>query len=109
MRSVDAIGCIDACFNQKRTHAHDDDPKNLTESFFLSEREIQEMEAEVKVLRSERSKTSTSTKRKRGPAIEIEDGYEKGMRIPTSVLEGCSESFIAADEKREKVWSPPWY
>jgi hypothetical protein len=50
MRSVDAIGCIDACFNQKRTHAHDDDPKNLTESFFLSEREIQEMEAKVKAL-----------------------------------------------------------
>ena len=103
MRSVDAIGCIDACFNQKRTHAHDDDPKNLTESFFLSEREVQEMEAEVKALRSERSKTSTSTKRKQGPTMETEDGYEKGMCIPTSVLEGCSKSFIAADEKREKV------
>jgi len=25
------------------------------------------------------------------------------MHIPTSVLEGCNKSFIAADEKREKV------
>src|ERR1700712_3154587 len=31
MRSVDAIGCIDACFNQKRTHALLQEPH-----FFLS-------------------------------------------------------------------------
>jgi len=104
--SIDAIGCIDACFNQKRTHAHDDDPKNPTESFFISEHKVQEMEAEVKALRKERSKSSTSSKRKQGPTVETEDGYEDGMRIPTSVLEGCNDSFIAADEKREKVWSP---
>jgi hypothetical protein len=106
MCSVDAIGCIDACFNQKRTHAHNNDPANSTESFFIPEREVQEMEAEVKTLRKERSKSSTSTKRKQGLTTETDDGYEEGMRIPTSVLEGCNESFIAADEKREKVWSP---
>lgn len=61
MSSVDAIGCIDACFNQKRTHAHDDNPKNPTESLFISECEVQEMEAEVKALRKERSKLSTSS------------------------------------------------
>ncbi|OJA10545.1 hypothetical protein AZE42_11907, partial [Rhizopogon vesiculosus] len=83
--SVDAIGCIDACFNQKHTHAHENDPKNSTESFFIPEREVQQMEAE------------------QGPTIDTEDGYEEGMHIPTSVLEGCNESFIAADEKREKA------
>ena len=106
MCSVDAIGCIDACFNQKRTHAHDSDPPNSTESFFIPDYEVQEMEAEVKALRKERSKSSRSTKRKQGPTMETEDGYEEGMRIPTSVLEGCNESFIAADEKREKVCFP---
>jgi hypothetical protein len=32
-----------------------------------------------------------------------EDSYEKGMHIPVSVLNGCGDSFIAADEKREKT------
>lgn len=34
---------------------------------------------------------------------EVHDGYEDGMRIPASVLDGCGESFVAADEKREKA------
>jgi hypothetical protein len=42
-------------------------------------------------------------KRPRQPVEEVHDGYEKGMRIPVSVLDGCSESFVAADEKREKA------
>ncbi|KAG1793314.1 uncharacterized protein HD556DRAFT_1432309 [Suillus plorans] len=32
-----------------------------------------------------------------------EDCYEEGMRVPVSVLNGCGDSFIAADEKREKA------
>ena len=28
-----------------------------------------------------------------------EDNFEKGMRVPTSVLNGCGDSFHAADEK----------
>lgn len=32
-----------------------------------------------------------------------EDCYEEGMRVPVSVLNGCGESFVAADEKREKA------
>lgn len=42
-------------------------------------------------------------KRPRQPAKEVHDGYEDRMRIPVSVLDGCSESFVAADEKREKA------
>ncbi|KIJ58404.1 hypothetical protein HYDPIDRAFT_48209, partial [Hydnomerulius pinastri MD-312] len=36
-------------------------------------------------------------------ALDDEDVVEKGMRIPVSVLEGCGESFTAADERREKA------
>lgn len=31
------------------------------------------------------------------------DGFEAGMRVPTSVLNGCNDSFVAADEKRDKA------
>lgn len=31
-----------------------------------------------------------------------EDGYENGMRVPVSVLNDCNDSFISADEKRQK-------
>ena len=32
-----------------------------------------------------------------------DDGFEDGMKVPTSVLDGCGTSFKAADEKREKA------
>ncbi|KAJ6570606.1 hypothetical protein DFH09DRAFT_1246915 [Mycena vulgaris] len=34
---------------------------------------------------------------------EVEDGYEPGLLLPRSVLDGCEASFKAADEKREKA------
>ncbi|KIJ08449.1 hypothetical protein PAXINDRAFT_18412 [Paxillus involutus ATCC 200175] len=34
---------------------------------------------------------------------EDEDRVEEGMRVPALVLNGCGESFVAADEKREKA------
>ncbi|KIJ12672.1 hypothetical protein PAXINDRAFT_14434 [Paxillus involutus ATCC 200175] len=34
---------------------------------------------------------------------EDEDRVEEGMRVPALVLDGCGESFVAADEKREKA------
>ncbi|KAG2051809.1 hypothetical protein BDR06DRAFT_1060299 [Suillus hirtellus] len=37
------------------------------------------------------------------PVEEVHDSYKKGMRIPVSVLDGCSESFVAADEKCQKA------
>ncbi|KAG1771590.1 hypothetical protein EV702DRAFT_1048940 [Suillus placidus] len=43
-------------------------------------------------------------KRKRPAATEEEgDDYEDGMRVPISVLDGCGDSFLAADEKRKKA------
>jgi hypothetical protein len=44
-----------------------------------------------------------TSKRPRQPVEELQDDYEQGMRIPVSVLDGCSESFVAADEKCEKA------
>ena len=32
-----------------------------------------------------------------------QDGYEQNMKVPTSVLDGCGDSFKAADERREKA------
>ncbi|KAG2130925.1 uncharacterized protein EDB93DRAFT_1255668 [Suillus bovinus] len=41
-------------------------------------------------------------KRKR-PTEEEENGYENGMQVLTSALDGCGASFSAADEKCEKA------
>ena len=37
------------------------------------------------------------------PASSAEDGYKAGMHVPMSVLNGCNDSFVATDEKREKA------
>ncbi|KAF9236950.1 hypothetical protein BU15DRAFT_88926 [Melanogaster broomeanus] len=90
---VDCIVCIDACFTQKqsknpaRTEGYD--PPNPSQSFFLPPDFIMKMEAHVEQCRS------------RGK--EHDDILEEGMRVPVSVLDGCGESFKAADEKREKA------
>ncbi|KAG1852299.1 hypothetical protein DFJ58DRAFT_716617 [Suillus subalutaceus] len=85
----DVHTCIDACFTQKRSSDQcggGPDPPNPVRLVFLSDDEV------------------TSMERKRPAATEEEgDDYEDGMRVPTSVLDGCGDSFLAADEKREKA------
>ena len=44
-----------------------------------------------------------SAPRQPPPAREDEDGFSEGMRVPNSVLDSCNDSFIAADEKRQKA------
>ncbi|KIM39164.1 hypothetical protein M413DRAFT_75240 [Hebeloma cylindrosporum] len=34
---------------------------------------------------------------------EQQQSYEPGMRVPTAVLDGCNDSFVAADERRMKA------
>lgn len=41
--------------------------------------------------------------RSRTTQDHAEDGYKVGMKVPISVLDGCQESFIAADKRREKA------
>ncbi|KAG1721916.1 hypothetical protein EDB19DRAFT_1930382 [Suillus lakei] len=92
-RSIpDVIVCIDACFTQKCSTnargASSIDPPNPIPMFFLLNDNVKAMEDFVKSCCGERWE---------------EDCYEEGMRVPVSVLNGCGESFIAADEKHEKA------
>jgi hypothetical protein len=54
-------------------------------------------------VRSCHSRPPARGRKRKQPTEGEEDGYENGMRVPTSVLDGCGESFFAADEKREKA------
>ncbi|KAG2158717.1 uncharacterized protein EDB93DRAFT_1237960 [Suillus bovinus] len=96
----DVIVCIDTC-SQKRSAnprgATGSDPPNPTPSFFLPMDNVKAMEDFVERCHGDRQQTRTSR------AEPDEDSYEEGMRIPVSVLNGCGDSFIAADEKREKA------
>ncbi len=94
----DVIVSVDACFTQKRrkgkTDARDA-PRRHPDSVFLSEQDIRDAEASVQAKRPDRSAPVAQP--------EEEDFVEEGLRVPKSVLDGCGESFLAADEKREKA------
>ncbi|KAG1734248.1 uncharacterized protein EDB91DRAFT_1238447 [Suillus paluster] len=97
----DIIICIDACFTQKcstNPHGADSiDPPNPTPMFFLSNDNVKAMEDFIQSCHGERHRARASR------AEGDEDHYEEGMHVPVSVLNGCGESFVAADEKREKA------
>ncbi|KAF9235687.1 hypothetical protein BU15DRAFT_89478 [Melanogaster broomeanus] len=99
---IDLIVCVDACFTQKRSrNARNDvtnDPPNPTQTIFISEFDVKAMEAHVEDCR----RVNGGRKRSRVLAANG-DGYENGMKIPMSVLDACGDSFVAADEKREKA------
>jgi hypothetical protein len=100
----DAIICIDACFTQKRRSGHEDDPRNPTGTVFLPQTDLDEMEGNVEALRNPPRTSKPTARRKGGHTVDqVQDTYEDGMRIPTSVLDGCNDSFLAADETRQKV------
>lgn len=40
---------------------------------------------------------------RRHPSSTPDDHCEEGMKVPNSVLDGCQDSFTAADDKREKA------
>ncbi|KAI6094878.1 hypothetical protein F5141DRAFT_966068, partial [Pisolithus sp. B1] len=97
---VDAIVCIDACFTQKHRSGQTDDPVNPTATVILSPEDIHAMECEGNGLQ----KSKSSNYRRRGQASKRNLGdedevFEEGMKITTSVLKGCNESFTAADER----------
>ncbi|KAG1725034.1 hypothetical protein EDB19DRAFT_1897831 [Suillus lakei] len=101
----DVHTCIDACFTQKRSSdqcSGGPDPPNPVRSVFLLDDEVTSMEVHV---RSCRGRPLDRGRKRKQPAATEEEGddYEDGMRVPTSVLDGCSDSFLAADEKREKA------
>ncbi|KZP21347.1 hypothetical protein FIBSPDRAFT_718402, partial [Athelia psychrophila] len=100
--AADYIACVDACFTQKRTKSHSardpnhrDQPRSHHDSRFITEEEIQAMEREVDSIRTRRPR--------RAKKVDENDSIEPGMSLPTSVLDECGNSFVAADEKREKA------
>ncbi|KAL6302529.1 hypothetical protein BKA93DRAFT_827420 [Sparassis latifolia] len=100
----DVIVCIDACFTQKRRRGKGDGhdhPREAEESVFIQEEEVKKMESYVEQIRPSRD---TGQRRAQPPiSADDDDGYEEGLKVPRSVLDGCHESFLAADEKREKA------
>ncbi|KAI6039182.1 hypothetical protein EDC04DRAFT_2568813 [Pisolithus marmoratus] len=100
---INAIVCIDACFTQKCRSGLQDDPVNPTATVFLSREDIDSMEHEVNSLRKMRSSVQKSGHASKRHHRDEDDGFEQGMRIPTSVLKGCNESFTAADERHQKA------
>ncbi|EAU84174.2 hypothetical protein CC1G_12745 [Coprinopsis cinerea okayama7 len=99
--------CLDANFTQKRRNpARGQDrspPLTHPLSVFLTADEVSEAKAYVERLRpSEGAATATPAVGKEAPLAE-DDTMEEGMKVPTSVLNGCLQSFTAADEKRTKA------
>ncbi|KAL0571296.1 hypothetical protein V5O48_010673, partial [Marasmius crinis-equi] len=91
---------FDACFTQKHNKTRGRDPlKKHPDSLFVSEEELREAEEYVEDLRPSNPK---SKKEDEGEE-DGEDGYEGTMRVPRSALNGCHESFTAADERRQKA------
>ncbi|KAF7970090.1 hypothetical protein HWV62_25014 [Athelia sp. TMB] len=99
---ADFIVSIDACFTQKRNKygkyaGHRDGHRAHHDTCFLPEADVAVMEADVAAARSRRSRNPPP------PPPDDQDNVEFGMGVPTSVLNDCNDSFIAADEKREKA------
>ncbi|KAL6305514.1 hypothetical protein BKA93DRAFT_816902 [Sparassis latifolia] len=100
---LDIIVCLDACFTQKCRRGRGDErdwPRAHPDTVFVPEDDVKAMENYVKGLRGPRDYTHRTSKKK---STDEEDGFKGGMKILTSVLDGCNESFLAADEKRQKA------
>jgi hypothetical protein len=96
--SPDVIVCLDACFTQKRRKGSGDTDDLVDEkhpSIFLTESEVNSMEIYVNQHRSARVAD--------GNQDTCHDGYEGPLKVPASILDGCGESFTAADERRQKA------
>jgi hypothetical protein len=99
--SADVIVCLDACFSQKRNKTKEkggqQDPLNHhPSSVFMSEANVKVVEDFVDGCWSRRPPQAQSSSAE-------DDRYEPGMSVPTSVLNGCNDLFVAADEKWEKA------
>ncbi|KDR79080.1 hypothetical protein GALMADRAFT_136978 [Galerina marginata CBS 339.88] len=101
---VDAIVCIDACFTQKRRKTDSKQwqgPRTHPETIFIPKDEVEAMETKVEEIRPPKKSKAKGKSTQAGAGAEPD--YEPGMQVPTSVLDGCHDSFLAADEKRMKA------
>ncbi|CAK5284419.1 unnamed protein product [Mycena citricolor] len=108
--TADVCVCTDACFTQKREAGNMDPPKIHPHSVFISAGTCEEMEAYVDEVRGSRPLPGRpAPKKRRGARVkatvaveeEEEDHIEyEALQVPKSVLDGCEDSFKAADESR---------
>ncbi|EAU80350.2 hypothetical protein CC1G_12783 [Coprinopsis cinerea okayama7 len=103
----EVILCLDANFTQKRRNparGEDRSPPLIHPfSVFLLQEEVSKAKAYVEGLRPSESRGATGPARTKPNTGAEEDSVDSGMRVPNSVLDGCLESFTAADEKRTKA------
>ena len=99
----DAIVCVDACFMQKHNQQIRDPAHCHPHTVFITEADVQHMENYVDGIHPVRPHNK---KKKSNPSMDestLEDGYEGLLRVPMSILDGCKQSFLAADDQREKA------
>lgn len=88
---------MDACFTQKRRKGRAetrDVPRTHPDTVFVPEDDVDAMEQEVAQLRSRREDRTH---------LPDADVVERNLKLPNSVLDGCNDSFTAADERRQKA------
>ena len=106
--------CLDACFTQKRRKSQGNSwapPRHHPETVFIPVDEVLRMEETVESIRPSRpskahqgSAVASDARTQTATAASAEEvDYEPGLKVPTSVLNECSESFIAADASRIKA------
>ncbi|KAJ3713041.1 hypothetical protein C8R42DRAFT_593768 [Lentinula raphanica] len=96
---LSCIVCLDACFTQKNnTRTYRDPHRVHPRTVFIPEGDVDSWQHFVD---SVRPKTNSSDS---GVRTELDsDGYEGSLKVPKSVLDGCENSFIAADGARTKA------
>ena len=91
------IVCLDACFTQKRCKGiagQRDPPQEHPKTVFIPEGQVKAVEANVDCLWGSAQHV---------PHATSGDTVERNLRVPNSVLDGCNDSFKAADECRQKA------
>ncbi|KAJ7687669.1 hypothetical protein B0H16DRAFT_1670060 [Mycena metata] len=88
--------CIDACFTQKKKKSQRDPPKFHHNTHFVPESVASQTEEYVDSVRQQQKK---KTKRPKTTEMvdEEEDGYEHGLLLPRSVIDGCEATDFFED------------
>lgn len=95
---------MDACFTHKRLKTQGsfdrrDPVREHPASIFIPAPEVQDIEAFVENCRSQGPRKVNHGQ----DSNTYEDSFEPGMQVPSSILNDCNDSFISADEKRQKA------
>lgn len=103
------IVCLDACFTQKHCKSQGsawNEPHTHPETVFIPTVEVNEVEKMVESVQPTPKKgDNQKSKSPKKPSYvdSQEPPFEPGMWVPTAVLDGCNDSFVAADERHMKA------